>query len=115
SDVAVWVDGEWVWRRGRWAWLIGRWVAPPPGARFSAWVFVRGADGRLWLAPGRWLDAAGAPLDTKVLAMATVEAGTVVDADGSSETTGPILHDRPRAAAPEDTPASKGSVAPGNP
>jgi hypothetical protein len=100
TELATWVDGEWIWRRGRWAWLTGRWVSPPPGAVFAAWVFVRGADGRLWSAPGMWRDASGAPLDLKPLAMASVEAGAVVDADGATETTGPILHDRPHAAQP---------------
>jgi hypothetical protein len=116
SELAVWVDGEWIWRRARWAWLTGRWVTPPPGATFSAWVFVRGADGRLWSAPGVWRDVNGAPLELKALAMASVEAGLVVDADGTTETTGPILHDRPHAAEPA-TPVdlSKGSVAPVNP
>jgi len=101
SELAVWVDGEWIWRHGRWAWLTGRWVTPPPGAVFSAWVFVRGADGRLWSAPGAWRDASGGVLDLKPLAMASVEAGVVVDADGTAETTGPILHDRPHPAQPE--------------
>jgi hypothetical protein len=116
SELAVWVDGEWIWRRGRWAWLTGRWVEPPPGAVFCPWVFVRGTDGRLWAAPGAWHDASGAPLDLKPLAMASVEAGAVVDADGTTETTGPILHDRPHGAPPESpVDLSKGSVAPGNP
>ncbi|HEY3818709.1 MAG TPA: hypothetical protein VGL81_16175 [Polyangiaceae bacterium] len=119
DPLAVWVDGEWIWRRGRWAWLTGRWVLPPAGATFRAWAFVRGADGRLWSAPGAWLDASGAPLELKPLAVASVEAGAIVDADGVSQTTGPILHERPHAAAAEApesmTPASKGSVAPANP
>jgi hypothetical protein len=114
SKQAVWVDGEWIWRRGRWAWLTGRWVAPPPGAVFSAWVFVRGADGRLWSAPGGWHDASGGPLDLKALAMASVEGGAVVDADGTTETTGPIVHDRPHPPAQAE-PVSKGSVGPINP
>jgi hypothetical protein len=116
SELAVWVDGEWIWRRGRWAWLTGRWVAPPTGAVFSPWVFVRGADGRLWAAPGVWRDASGAPLELKPLAMTSVEAGAIVDADGNAETTGPILHDRPHADQPESpVDLSKGSVAPANP
>ena len=110
SAATVWVDGEWIWRRGRWAWLTGRWVAPPSGAVFRPWVVVRGADGRLWSAPGTWHDATGALLDLKALAMASVEAGVVIDADGSSETTGPILHDRPRPAQPE--PPVEAPVAP---
>jgi len=93
SEQAVWVDGQWVWRRGRWAWLSGRWVAPPQGAVFLPWVFVRGADGHLWYAPGTWHDAAGAVIQPPPLAMASVEGGAVVDAEGLTETTGPILHD----------------------
>jgi len=110
NEQAVWVDGEWLWRRGRWAWLTGRWVAPPAGARFCPWVFVRGDDGRLWFASGTWRDANGSVLDLKPLAMASVEAGVVVDADGMSETTGPIVHDRPHAKH-ADAPV----VGPGNP
>jgi hypothetical protein len=104
---AVWVDGEWIWRRGRWAWLTGRWVLAPAGTTFSAWVFVRGTDGKLWYAPGAWRDASGAAIDPpRALSLASVEAGAVVDADGTTETTGPILHDRPHAegaAHPEPT------------
>ena len=123
TTLALWVDGEWIWRRGRWAWLTGRWVAPPSGAVFCPWVFVRGADGRLWFAPGVWRDAQGAAVDVPSLAMASVQAGAVVDADGTTETTGPILRDRPHGApaapAPRmqgpEVPLSKGSVGPANP
>jgi hypothetical protein len=99
SPEAVWIDGEWLWRRARWAWLPGRWVQPPPGATFAAWAFVRGADGRLWYAPGAWYDARRAPMVPPAsLGIALVEAGAVVDADGRTETTGPILRDRPLPA-----------------
>ena len=98
SALAVWVDGQWLWRRSRWAWLSGRWVLAPPDAVFSPWVVVRGADGRLWYAPGVWRDARGVVVDPPhALAMASVEAGAVIDADGTTETTGPILHEAPRA------------------
>jgi hypothetical protein len=97
---AVWVDGEWVWRRERWAWLSGRWVRVPPGAAFSPWVFERGLDGRLWCAAGVWRDASGSAIDPPAaLATAAVEAGSVVNADGTSETTGPTLRQRPRPAS----------------
>ncbi len=93
---AVWLDGEWLWRRGRWAWLSGRWVVAPAGAAFSVWSFVRGPDGRLWYAPGEWRDAHQTIVDPPApLAMALVEGGAVVDADGRTETTGPILRERP--------------------
>ena len=99
SGGAVWIDGEWTWRRSRWAWLPGRWVSVPPGARFSPWVFVRGRDGRLWVAPGVWRDASHkAVADPAPLAQATVEGGAVVTADGSIEVTGPTQrgpHARP--------------------
>jgi hypothetical protein len=111
SALAVWIDGEWMWRRGRWAWLSGRWVVPPAGAAFSAWVFVRGQDGQLWYAPGEWRDARGMVIDAPTpLSVASVEAGVVVDADGATETTGPILHDRPAKERPEEgAPASAAS------
>ncbi|MGH7298409.1 MAG: hypothetical protein ACRELB_25945, partial [Polyangiaceae bacterium] len=105
SHQAVWIDGEWMWRRASWAWLPGRWVVPPAGASFSAWAFVRRADGTLWYAPGVWRDATGAVMAAPApLALADVEAGAVVDADGSVESTGPILRARARPAASEAPP-----------
>src|SRR5476649_2210822 len=47
---AVWVDGEWRWRRQRWGWQPGYWAEPPKDAKFSPWAFVRGVDGRFWVA-----------------------------------------------------------------
>lgn len=97
---AVWVDGEWIWRRGRWAWLAGRWVMAAAGTAFSPSVFVRGADGRLWYAPGEWRDEQHAAVDPPApLAFAAVEAGVVVHADGRPEPTGPILHERPHESS----------------
>jgi hypothetical protein len=108
SPSAVWVDGEWVWKRGRWAWLPGRWVAAPAGHSFSPWVFVRGADGRLWYAPGVWRDTTGAPVDPpSALAVAAVETGVVVTADGTTLVTGPNVRDRPKSTAPSPAPPSK--------
>lgn len=111
---AVWVDGEWIWRRGLWAWLPGRWVIPPPGASFAAWVFERRADGTLWYARGAWRDARGAEVDPPPpLAIATVEAGPVVDADGTIETTGPTQRERPKRRPPaEEAPASAPAAPP---
>jgi hypothetical protein len=100
SSEAVWVDGEWMWRRGRWAWLPGRWVEAPGGHLFSPWVFVRGPDGRLWVAPGVWRDLWGAPVNPPdTLAVASVETGVVVTAEGATELTGPSVRQRPRPAA----------------
>jgi hypothetical protein len=100
SATAVWVDGEWLWRRARWAWLPGRWVEEPPGVTFSPWAFVRGPDGSLWVAPGVWRDAAGTPIDPPPsLAVASVETGAVVTAEGATETTGPTVRARPRPAS----------------
>jgi hypothetical protein len=108
SPEAVWVDGEWIWRRGLWAWLPGRWVLPPAGAVLAAWTFVRRADGTLWYAHGTWHGANGAEIDPPApLALAAVEAGPVVDADGTLETTGPTVRDRPTRktdAVPADEP-----------
>jgi hypothetical protein len=92
SAAGVWVDGEWVWRRGRWAWLPGRWVEASKGASFSPSAFVRGADGRLWYAPGLWRDANGSTLDApRTLTSAVVGSNEVVNASGSTENTGPTL------------------------
>jgi len=77
--------------------LPGRWVEPPQGALFAPWVFERGPDGRLWYAPGEWRRPDGSPVDApQPLAIAAVESGAVVTADGSSETTGPTLRRRPK-------------------
>lgn len=104
SPEAVWIDGEWLWRRGRWAWLPGRWVLAPAGTSFAPWAFVRGADGKLWYAPGSWRDANGAVVDPPTpIALGLVEAGAVVDADGRPETTGPILRERPKESPAQDT------------
>jgi hypothetical protein len=92
SDSAVWIDGEWMWRRGRWAWLPGRWVQTPAGLAFSPSEIVRGADGRLWYAPGAWRDGTGASVEAPPpLAMANVGSTEVVNASGSTENTGPTL------------------------
>jgi hypothetical protein len=110
SPGAVWIDGEWIWRREQWAWLPGRWLSIPAGCSFSPWVFVRGADGRLFYAPGAWRDAKGTLVDPPdALATAAVETGVVVTADGDTEVTGPSIRRRPRPAAsvaPPDTSAS---------
>jgi WXXGXW repeat (2 copies) len=100
---AVWVDGEWAWRRNRWAWRPGAWVEPPPGAHFAPWAFVRGPDGRLWIAPGTWRDAKGAALDLPVpLMSADVEPTQVVNASGAVELVGRTL--RPGASATPSPP-----------
>jgi hypothetical protein len=92
---AVWVDGEWVWAHERWSWLPGRWVRPVEGATFSPWVVVRGADGTLYVARGLWKDAAGHAIAAPPpLAIATVEAADVVDAQGDAVETGPTIHER---------------------
>jgi hypothetical protein len=96
---AVWIDGEWIWRRARWAWLPGRWVIAPAGATFAPWMIVRGADGQLWYAPGVWCAAtceAGRVEPPTPLAIASVQGGDVVNADGTTETTGPIVRERSR-------------------
>ena len=101
AATAVWIDSEWTWRRARWAWLPGRWVNAPPGARFSPWVFVRGPDGRLWVAAGVWRDANGKDVDEPPpLAEATVEGGAIVTADGNIEVTGPTLRGAHARSAP---------------
>jgi streptogramin lyase len=92
-DGAVWVDGEWTERRGRWAWKLGRWVLPPPGARFSPWVFVRGDDGSAYFAPGVFRDAKGEPVaEPTALEVAKADAVAVVDAEGVTVITGRTVH-----------------------
>jgi hypothetical protein len=96
----VWVDGEWSRRRERWAWLPGAWVLPPAGWALSPWVFVRGADGRMWYAPSTWYDDHGvARTEPAPLALARVENTAVVNAGGANEATGPVLK-RPATPAP---------------
>jgi hypothetical protein len=82
--------------------MPGRWVIEAPDTAFSPWVFVRGPDGTLWYAPGVWRDAKGNAIDAPTaLAVATVQAGEVVTADGTVETTGPTLRPgRLRASQP---------------
>jgi hypothetical protein len=83
--------------------MPGRWVSAPGGAKFAPWAFVRGPDGTLWYAPGAWHDAAGAVVAApEPQAIAAVEAGDVVNPDGSTSTTGPTLRPptTPRDAAP---------------
>jgi hypothetical protein len=98
---AVWIDGEWTWKRRRWAWTAGRWVEAPPGAAFSPWVFERGLDGRLWVAPGVWRarDASGTVVaPPEPLVSAKVDSAAVVNASGITEQTGTTA--KPQLAAP---------------
>jgi hypothetical protein len=55
---AVWIRGEWSWQGNLWEWKRGLWTRPPAGAAYAPWVSVRGADGRLFYAPGTWRNAA---------------------------------------------------------
>lgn len=97
SSTAVWIDGEWAWRRSRWAWRPGRWVEPPQGSAFSPAVLVRGVDGRLWYAAGAWRDAHGVSVDAPApVGSATVGVADVVNASGTTETTGPTMRREPR-------------------
>jgi hypothetical protein len=83
---AVWVDGEWRWRRHKWGWQPGYWTVTPKDAKFSPWVFVRGADGRFWSAPGTWRDSKGAPVPAPPeLSVAKVAAAEIVNAVGETE------------------------------
>ncbi len=88
AGASAWVDGEWTWKRRRWIWVPGRWVAPPEGATYSPWATVRAADGSLYFAAARWRDAKGHAMEPpKALAIAKVESGAVVDAEGEMERT----------------------------
>jgi hypothetical protein len=85
---AVWIDGEWAWSRHRWMWKPGEWVVPPPNATYSRWVTTRMTDGAIYFAPGTWRDAQGQPIAAPPpLAVATVNAVGVVDADGQQRRT----------------------------
>jgi hypothetical protein len=89
SGAPVWLDGEWGWRRARWAWTAGRWVDPPARAKFSPWVFVRGAEGTLWYAPGVWRATDGTPAaEPSGRATARVETTEVLNARGESVVVG---------------------------
>jgi hypothetical protein len=117
SRGTVWIDGEWMWHRGRWGWLPGRWVVPPPGAVYAPWAFARGADGKLWYAPGEWREArkGGALVPPPpALATASVHGASVVDAEGDIEPTGAILHEHvaPPASSTPPAPAPPLSSAP---
>jgi len=97
---AVWIDGEWGWRGHKWGWQPGYWAVTPRDAKFSPWVFVRGADGRLWTAPGVWRDARGSPTQGPAqLAVAHVDSAEVVNAVGATESTASTEAAKPRAAA----------------
>src|SRR5580658_10579559 len=86
---AVWIDGEWGWRGHKWGWQPGYWAVTPRDAKFSPWVFVRGADARLWTAPGTWRDSKGASVPgPPELSVAHVDAAEVVNATGAIEDTG---------------------------
>jgi hypothetical protein len=102
---AVWTDGEWTYRHGRWSWSLGQWVVPAEGTFLSPWTTVRGGDGTLFHAPSVWRDAKGqlvAP--PSPLAVATVHAGPVVDAEGLTEPTGRTMKASPVAPSPERLP-----------
>jgi len=88
AGAVVWIDGEWLWHRHRWQWVRGRWVLPPAGATYSPWCTVRSADGTLYFAPSAWRDASGKTVAApKAIAVAGVESGAVVDAEGDPERT----------------------------
>jgi len=75
-------------------------VDPPAGATLSPWVFVRGADGRLWYAPGTWRDAKGSSIAQPApIATARVDLVEVVNASGATENTG-ITILKPAAKSP---------------
>ncbi len=111
---AVWVDGEWVYKRGRWGWRLGQWVVPQPETFFSPWTEVRVADGTLLHAPGVWRDAKGqVTVPPSPLAIATAQAGPVVDAEGVTETTGRTV--KPEASTQAAPPASPEPPPPASP
>jgi hypothetical protein len=91
---AVWLDGEWVLRGARWRWRRGRWVESVPGLAFAPWSVVRGADGQLFMAAGKWVDAAGKTVDPpRTLREAEPSRSLVVGATGEDESVGRDLRD----------------------
>jgi hypothetical protein len=85
--------------------MPGRWVNPPPGVTFSPWVFVRRDDGTLWYAPGVWRGEKGEVVGPPAAeAVAAVEAGEVVNADGTTSVTGPTLRPSRLEAPPANGP-----------
>lgn len=100
TRAAVWVDGEWRWRRHKWGWQPGYWAVTPHDAKFSPWVFIRAADGRLWSAPGTWRDSKGAQVAAPAeLAVAKVDAAEIVNASGDTENVASTEAVKPREAA----------------
>jgi hypothetical protein len=93
---ARWIDGEWTWHAHRWLWERGRWELPPPNAKYSPWVLVRGTDGTLYQAGGVWRDdATGAPIVEPVaLGVADVSEAAVVDVNGDTFPAGRTLDAR---------------------
>lgn len=98
---AVWIDGEWTFRGRRPRWRRGRWVVPTQGTRFAPWTSVRGPDGKLWYAHGKWVDGAGVELPSPpVVAEAEPAKTTVVGDYGEDEDVGRDLTED--SGAPRD-------------
>jgi hypothetical protein len=77
--------------------MLGGWVIAPAGAFFSPWAVVRGSDGAIYFAPGVWRDRSGKAVDfPQPIAVASVSAGTIVDAEGAIQLTGRTM--RPKSA-----------------
>jgi hypothetical protein len=91
---AVWLDGEWVLRGSRFRWRRGRWAERVPGLAFAPWSVVRAEDGRLFMAPGKWIDAQGKTVDPpRTLVEAEASRALVVGGTGEEENVGRDLRD----------------------
>lgn len=94
AGAPVWVDGEWTIRGKRWRWRRGRWIEPAPSARFASWTEVRGSDGQLYFAPGKWVDAQGREIPAPGPLVLAEPSGTlVVNEYGEEEDIGRDLAD----------------------
>lgn len=85
----VWIDGEWTFRGRRPRWRRGRWVVPVAGAKFAPWTSVRGPDGKLWYAHGKWVDARGEEIPAPAIVLEAEPSKTTVVGDfGDDEDVG---------------------------
>lgn len=55
-DGYVWAPGHYELRSGQYVWISGHWMRERPGYEWDEARWVRDADGRWYLAGGRWVE-----------------------------------------------------------